>query len=107
MTTAFATDQCIGFSDTNDYDTAPPTPPAPVFRYSTQPSQLVRFVDDIVRRCTTLPDLATLRTRAVEWLINDEPDLSAEAADLKARTLAAYGHSFAKTYSEFTQGAPF
>ncbi|MGU7813664.1 hypothetical protein [Burkholderia sp. AW49-1] len=104
MTIAF--DQCIGFSDTDDYDTSP-AKPAPVFRYSTQPSQLVRFVDDIVRRFNVLPDLATLRIRAVEWLTNDEPDLPAEAVDLKAKTLAAYGHSFAKTYAEFTQGAPF
>ncbi|WP_176322305.1 hypothetical protein [Burkholderia vietnamiensis] len=105
MTTT-ALDQCIGFSDTDDYDTTP-AKPAPVFRYSNQPSQLVRFVDDIVRRCTTLPDLVTLRGRAVEWLINDEPGLTAEAAEMKARTLAAYGHSFAKTYAQFTQGAPF
>ncbi|PJO21645.1 hypothetical protein [Burkholderia glumae] len=105
--TATALDQCIGFSNTDDYDTTPPTKPAPVFRYSTQPSQLVRFVDDIVRRSAVLPDLATLRSQAVEWLAGDEPDLPAEAADLKAKTLAAYGHSFAKTYEGFTHGAPF
>lgn len=95
--------QTIGFTDTNDYATASPSTPAPVFRFSNAPSQFVRFVDDVVRRYSVIPDLTMLRFRAVEWLAGDEPDLSGEAADLKAKTLAAYGHSFARTYQEFTQ----
>ncbi|MFM0593987.1 hypothetical protein [Paraburkholderia dilworthii] len=104
MQTATTAQTPIGLADTDDYATID-APAQPVFRFSSERSQLVRFIDETVRRYTIVPDLTLLRFRAIEWLAGDEPGLDPAAAELKAKTLAAYGHAFAKTYQGFTQGA--
>ncbi|MBF3831149.1 hypothetical protein [Burkholderia pseudomallei] len=101
-----ALDQTISFSDTDDYATTTPSVAAvahrPVFRVHNRPSQHVRFLDQVVRQYRVLPDLATLRVHAGQWLANDEPSLTGAAFEAKTKTLAAYGHSFGRTYHGFT-----